>query len=86
MSCDVVDLDKVSNNHMLGRLMAEQLMHALQIRRWNVVELRLGKDISITGAVASSAQANFNANSVVGGLMEKDIKSSVTKISVVSDK
>lgn len=42
-----VDLDKMSNHHAVGRLMSEQLMHELQVRRWNVVEMRLGKDISI---------------------------------------
>jgi TolB-like protein len=42
-----VNLNKLSETSELGRLVAENLIHELQVRKWQVYEVRLTKDISI---------------------------------------
>lgn len=41
------NLDKMKETSNLGRLIAENLMHELQLRRWSVIDVRLVKDIII---------------------------------------
>jgi TolB-like protein len=41
------NLNKISETTSFGRLVAESLMHELQVRKWQVYEIRLSKDISI---------------------------------------
>jgi TolB-like protein len=44
------NLDKLSETTSLGRLIAENLMHGLQVHKWQVFEVRLTKGIDINEA------------------------------------
>ncbi len=41
------NLNKLSETSSFGRLMAENLIHELQVRRWKVFEVRLARDVII---------------------------------------
>lgn len=41
------NLDRLAETTPLGRLIAENIMHELQVRKWHVHELRLTRDIAI---------------------------------------
>ena len=41
------NLNRLSETTRFGRLVAENLMHELQVRRWKIYEVRLTKDITI---------------------------------------
>ncbi|CAH2032628.1 FlgO family outer membrane protein [Trichlorobacter ammonificans] len=43
-----VNLDRLAETTPLGRLIAENIMHELQVRKWRVHELRLNRDIAIS--------------------------------------
>ena len=43
-------LDKLNDTSSFGRLLAENLTHELQVRRWQVYDVRLTKDIVMTEA------------------------------------
>jgi TolB-like protein len=42
-----VNLDNMKETSTLGRLLAENLMHELQVRGWRVFDIRLAKDIVV---------------------------------------
>ncbi|MEW5743894.1 MAG: FlgO family outer membrane protein [Nitrospirota bacterium] len=42
-----VNLDNVKKTSGLGRLISENLMHELQVRKWNVIDIRLVKEVVI---------------------------------------
>lgn len=42
-----VDLNNLSETSALGRLMGEHFMHQLQIRGWNVTDMRMTRDLII---------------------------------------
>ncbi|MBU3724484.1 MAG: hypothetical protein FGM18_03110 [Burkholderiaceae bacterium] len=42
-----VDLNNLSETSALGRLMGEHFMHQLQIRGWNVTDIRMTRDLII---------------------------------------
>lgn len=41
------NINRISETSGLGRLIAENLIHELQVRRWNVYEMRLSRNINI---------------------------------------
>jgi len=41
-------LDKLNETNELGRLIAENLMHGLQAHKWQIIEIRLTKDIELS--------------------------------------
>lgn len=43
-------LDKLNDSTNLGRLLSENLGHELQVRRWQVYDIRLTKDIIVSDA------------------------------------
>ncbi len=43
-----VDLDKFASSNSVSRLMTEQLVHELQLKQWNIIDLRLSKTIAIS--------------------------------------
>ncbi|UFS72257.1 hypothetical protein LPW11_08700 [Geomonas sp. RF6] len=44
------NLDRLSETTSLGRLLGESIIHELQVRRWNVVDVRLTRDIVVNDA------------------------------------
>jgi TolB-like protein len=44
------DVNNFSDTSQFGRLISESLMHELQIRNWNVIDVRLTKDLIINDA------------------------------------
>lgn len=46
----IVSLDELSQTSPLGRLVAEHLMHELQLRSWAVTEMRLAQAVSVQDA------------------------------------
>lgn len=42
-----VNLDNVKKTSGLGRLISENLMHELQVRKWNVIDIRLVKEVIV---------------------------------------
>lgn len=42
-----VNLDNVKKTSGLGRLISESLMHELQVRKWNVIDIRLVKEVIV---------------------------------------
>lgn len=44
------DLNKISESSHLGQLISENLIHELQTRGWDLVELRLANAISVNGS------------------------------------
>ena len=44
------NLDKLGDTTSLGRLIAENLMHGLQLHRWQILEVRLTKGIDVNAA------------------------------------
>lgn len=66
------NLNKVTETSGLGRLIGENLMHELQVRRWQVFEIRMAKDISIndTGEFSLSRNSAQIKNSYpLGGIV-----------------
>lgn len=53
------NLDKLSETTSLGRLIAENLMHGLQLHKWQVFEVRLTKGIDINEAGEFSLSRDF---------------------------
>jgi len=54
------NLDKLSDTSALGRLISENLMHGLQMNKWQVLEARLTKGIDITSAGEFSLSRDVN--------------------------
>jgi len=54
------DINNFSDTSQFGRVVSESLMHELQIRNWNVVDVRLTKDLIIneTGEFSLSRDIN----------------------------
>lgn len=44
------NLDKLDESSALGRLISENLMHGLQMHKWQILEVRLTKGVDITAA------------------------------------
>jgi TolB-like protein len=44
------NLDKLNHTTALGRLISENLMHGLQVHKWNILEIRLTKGIDVNAA------------------------------------
>jgi TolB-like protein len=42
-----VNLDDLDDTSPLGRLITENLVHELQVRRWNVYDIRLSKAVAV---------------------------------------
>lgn len=58
-------VDRMGDTSSLGRLIAENLIHELQVRRWKVYDLHLAKDLTIT------EQGDFSLSRELGKLREK---------------
>ena len=54
------NLDKLGDTTALGRLIAENLMHGLQLHKWQIIEARLTKGIDITAAGEFSLSRDVN--------------------------
>jgi TolB-like protein len=66
------NLNRLSESSGLGRLIGENLIHELQVRRWRVFELRMTKDVIIseTGEVSLSRNDNRIRNTFkLGGVV-----------------
>ena len=69
-----VNLDNMKETSSLGRLIAENLIHELQVRGWKVFDIRLARDIvvkpqgefSITRDI-KNIRNNYRVNSVITG-------------------
>jgi TolB-like protein len=68
------NLNKLSETTSFGRLVAENVMHELQVRRWQVFEVRLTKDVVVndTGEFSLSRDINrlkelYNIGGIVTG-------------------
>jgi len=55
-----VNLNKLSETSELGRLISENLIHELQVRKWQVFEVRMTKDININEAGEFSLSRDSN--------------------------
>jgi len=42
------NLNKITETTAFGRLLSENLMHELQVRKWQVYEIRLSKDVTVS--------------------------------------
>jgi len=74
MVTSFLSLDNLTQTNSLGRLLAESLIHELQVRRWKVIDARLVKDIIINnkGEFALSRDIknikdSYNVSGVVTG-------------------
>jgi TolB-like protein len=66
------NLNKITETSGLGRLIGENLMHELQVRRWQVFEMRMARDINIndTGEITLSRNSAQLKNSYkLGGVV-----------------
>ena len=54
------DVNNFADTSQFGRLTSESLMHELQIRNWNVVDVRLTKDLIINEAGEFSLSRDIN--------------------------
>jgi TolB-like protein len=54
------NLNRLSETSGLGRLIGENLIHELQVRRWRVFEMRMAKDVMINDAGEISLSRNDN--------------------------
>lgn len=66
------NLNKLSETNAFGRLVAENIIHELQVRKWKVFEVRLAKDVVIneTGEFSLSRDAKKIKESYkVGGIV-----------------
>lgn len=66
------NLNRLSESSGLGRLIGENLIHELQVRRWRVFEMRMTKDVIIseTGEVSLSRNDNRIRNTFkLGGVV-----------------
>ena len=54
------NLNRLSETTRFGRLVAENLMHELQMRRWKIFEVRLTKDITINESGEFSLSRDIN--------------------------
>lgn len=66
------NLNSLSESSGLGRLIGENLIHELQVRRWRVFEMRMTKDVSIseTGEISLSRSDNRIRNTFkLGGVV-----------------
>lgn len=54
------DLDKLGDTTPLGRLISENLMHGLQLHKWQILEARLTKGIDVTEAGEFSLSRDIN--------------------------
>lgn len=54
------NLDKLGDTTALGRLIAENLMHGLQVHKWQILEVRLTKGIDINAAGEFSLSRDVN--------------------------
>lgn len=54
------NLDKLGDTTALGRLIAENLMHGLQVHKWQILEVRLTKGIDVTEAGEFSLSRDVN--------------------------
>ncbi len=68
------NLDKLNDTNELGRLIAENLMHGLQVHKWQILEIRLTKDIELSsdGEFALSREMEklkeeYNISGIVTG-------------------
>ena len=53
-------LDKLGDTMSLGRLISENLIHGLQLHKWQIIEVRLTKGIDITAAGEFSLSRDIN--------------------------
>jgi TolB-like protein len=66
------NLNRLSETSGLGRLIGENLIHELQVRRWRVFEMRMAKDVIIndTGEISLSRDNNRIRNTfTLGGIV-----------------
>jgi TolB-like protein len=66
------NLNRLSESSGLGRLIGENLIHELQVRRWRVFEMRMTKDVIIseTGEISLSRNDNRIRNTFkLGGVV-----------------
>ncbi len=66
------DLDRLNETSSLGRLISEDLIHELQVRHWNIFDVRLTKDVIIneTGEFSLSRDINKIRDTYkVGGIV-----------------
>jgi TolB-like protein len=66
------NLNRLSETSGLGRLIGENLIHELQVRRWRVFEMRTAKDVTIndTGEISLSRDGNRIRNTFkLGGVV-----------------
>jgi TolB-like protein len=67
-----INLNRFSESSGLGRLIAESLIHELQVREWQVCEIRMGKDVAIneTGEFVLSRESDQIRNTCkLGGIV-----------------
>lgn len=53
-------LDKITDTSALGRLISENLMHGLQVHKWQILEVRLTKGIDVTSSGEFSLSRDVN--------------------------
>lgn len=54
------NLDKLGDTTALGRLISENLMHGLQVHKWQIFEIRLTKGIDVNAAGEFSLSRDVN--------------------------
>jgi len=54
------NLDKLDDTTALGRLIAENLMHGLQVHKWQILEVRLTKGVHVNSAGEFSLSRDVN--------------------------
>lgn len=54
------NLDKLDDTTALGRLISENLMHGLQVHKWQILEVRLTKGIDVNAAGEFSLSRDVN--------------------------
>ena len=54
------NLDKIGDTSALGRLISENLMHGLQMHKWQILEVRLAKGIDVTESGEFSLSRDVN--------------------------
>lgn len=54
------NLDKLGDTTALGRLISENLMHGLQVHKWQILEVRLTKGIDVNAAGEFSLSRDVN--------------------------
>ncbi len=70
----IVSLENLSESSELGRLIREHLTHELQLRNWNISDIRLNRDVVVNdsgefalGRDVKKLRDNMTASSVVTG-------------------